>query len=1397
MKKNLILAAFASLIICCAFVGHDAFGAASRNYWTCLSQSGGREDIPSVQWACDGWADEGVQHCSLWLGPSGNSKSLTIEAEISSIYDSISATFYGMCTSGSSGTKYVWAENDGGSIKTINSMSRGEWGSPGSGQSTTISVNKFINGASSWQSGDYTYYQRTVTIGRCHSTYTGTDYMHETSGKCSRQDQVITLKIKMPTTTFTGSVSASASSYGYDSSWSYSGGKYYTDSSSAYVSFVHNITRNGDGASGSVDNSWSTTNSKSGWSTKSAGVDNSGTHSFTQWQSRNVYTPSNISVTLNDGDNTFCQQLTYSSKVNYDGTSASRATAYDCVTIHKYRWDTWEGRVTPTASGTSGKTYNNIYYVDADTANLTFKHELKRSNGTEQTRFYTTKDSTLGSSFPTQSEKDSNVSGTGWNTVFNSPSSPASVNVAINNGTQYCENLYWMRDTREDRGANYTGSDKIKNWTSTSGCITLRRYKTSFTGTIAVQYRKKGSSTWNTVYSAGASELTNAIVDVNDSTLLPQEVEVRFIHKVTRSNSDNPSVSTAKATVMSTNTTGSYGVRSGDTMGNPITDRTTTALSAGGSYEYTDTFTVNVYPEQEIYLCQYLSFKSELQGSQYTATGSAGKRCFKITRTHISCMDDDFGIKNAKNYLKMDIYKNGTSATSAKSTGRLDSGNTTIYVWARPEDTVRYKYTLCAAADLASQFNYNTSTKYTISTNKSGYLFGTTLSTAANNYAETSTVVGQTNTTAGVGPFKSGDVYLYQTNIYSPSDSANELYKCYSNNFRDDFYQIAGIYPAVKGDSCKSDDYGFEGDVGHIFSQTATWTDLWYSSGNVVSGHSGGDATATGQVRVPYNYKTTISTTAAGGRIILGHSIKFNVNVDIKARKNTQVDNQTYSTYTKPSKVQVLKITIGPDEVTNDEAKDFNDAINENEFKLADTSGDNFITQLRAAIGAKNSKFGGFNITSAGTVSNKVYQSDSSNEVFSNISLEIPDSTEELKVGSKVCYVAGIWPSDSHDAGNADINSEDQSKALTTDGYHWHMSSASCFTVAKRPSMAILNADAYAPGGILGITNERKYKGTDSKMIFGSWDEYGLVAGIQSNSSEGEIIGVASGASLYGGVKPYSDVVNKVCFFSGLTFTNDKCDKENLGKLPVDSTTASYPGRIADQMIARYTSRNDPDAKLSGGSTINSIGKCVSDGNGGFVPEGNGNYKCLSNGARYVHVTGDAEFTANFCLKSGSGGYSNTMVYDADGTMYINGDIIYGQVDEVTTRRAGGCYESTYSSMAEVPQVIVIAKKIVIRENVTHLDAWLIADEISTCDNANPGAGNCNKTLTVNGPVITKKLNLLRTAGGDGVVNGFSTNGKPAEVFYLGPETYLWSYSQATRFSQATTTYQRELAPRY
>lgn len=117
-------------------------------------------------------------------------------------------------------------------------------------------------------------------------------------------------------------------------------------------------------------------------------------------------------------------------------------------------------------------------------------------------------------------------------------------------------------------------------------------------------------------------------------------------------------------------------------------------------------------------------------------------------------------------------------------------------------------------------------------------------------------------------------------------------------------------------------------------------------------------------------------------------------------------------------------------------------------------------------------------------------------------------------------------------------------------------------------------------------------------------------------------------------------------------------------------------------------------------------------------------------------------------------------------------------------------------------QMVIIAPNIIIKDNVTNVDAWLIAgpnstDEgiVSTClssDNRggknNPSsaaldAGMCNKKLTITGPVISRKLYLYRT---------YYDRTKPddsAEVINVRPDAFLWAYEGAVGDTHASDPY--------
>ncbi len=134
-------------------------------------------------------------------------------------------------------------------------------------------------------------------------------------------------------------------------------------------------------------------------------------------------------------------------------------------------------------------------------------------------------------------------------------------------------------------------------------------------------------------------------------------------------------------------------------------------------------------------------------------------------------------------------------------------------------------------------------------------------------------------------------------------------------------------------------------------------------------------------------------------------------------------------------------------------------------------------------------------------------------------------------------------------------------------------------------------------------------------------------------------------------------------------------------------------------------------------------------------------------------------------------------------------------------------YSGSYTAINQIPRVIIIAKNIVINENVDQIDAWLLAKEkISTCK-TQPGsaddAGNftyvnpldsskCSKKLTINGPVIASNVYLLRTYG-----SGKDEEAEAAETFNLRADAFLSTYSGTLGQPVATTDDIDELPPRF
>ena len=162
-------------------------------------------------------------------------------------------------------------------------------------------------------------------------------------------------------------------------------------------------------------------------------------------------------------------------------------------------------------------------------------------------------------------------------------------------------------------------------------------------------------------------------------------------------------------------------------------------------------------------------------------------------------------------------------------------------------------------------------------------------------------------------------------------------------------------------------------------------------------------------------------------------------------------------------------------------------------------------------------------------------------------------------------------------------------------------------------------------------------------------------------------------------------------------------------------------------------------------------------------------------------------------LHLAGGTVSGSKIVRVDGSVIISGDILTDN--------------PSVSNPLDFSQLIIVASgNITINSDVTRVDAWLQAGgTLSTCDSPSTPyyqgltTGNCNKQLTINGPVSADVIQLRRTAGNDGATK--QSHSEPGERFNLRPDAYLWAYAQSGETASGSTTidttYVTELSPRY
>jgi hypothetical protein len=356
------------------------------------------------------------------------------------------------------------------------------------------------------------------------------------------------------------------------------------------------------------------------------------------------------------------------------------------------------------------------------------------------------------------------------------------------------------------------------------------------------------------------------------------------------------------------------------------------------------------------------------------------------------------------------------------------------------------------------------------------------------------------------------------------------------------------------------------------------------------------------------------------------------------------------------------------------------------------------------------------------------------------------------EVGEQICYMMSV-------------------RRASSANENWAHSDLKCLIVAKTPKVQVYGGDIFAGRVQAGVATPAGARVSSANSvtpdgIFGSWGEYAIGA-------TGRVINMASASGNAQGV----DSSVTLCGLSLLTFTNRvvngagvaTCNQSAIGNYRFKNTMPNIASRFP------VTSSTPVLANPGGTGSIN-LFDIVTSGAGN---RGSRTYTATSN----LNIEGGAAIPAGRWLVINAQNQDVTIT----GNITYTGDLL--------------------NSINQIPQVVIIARNITINEGVSNVDAWLVAPGtvsgagsltngvIRTCNRTynDVNARNCDGLLTVNGPVIARKLLMLRTHG----AGAGRASAVPAEIFNLRPDSYLWAYGQTAGTGRVTTVQIKELPPRF
>lgn len=317
-------------------------------------------------------------------------------------------------------------------------------------------------------------------------------------------------------------------------------------------------------------------------------------------------------------------------------------------------------------------------------------------------------------------------------------------------------------------------------------------------------------------------------------------------------------------------------------------------------------------------------------------------------------------------------------------------------------------------------------------------------------------------------------------------------------------------------------------------------------------------------------------------------------------------------------------------------------------------------------------------------------------------------------------------------------------KPRSSGSANWVHSTPVCVVIGGKPKTQVWGGDLVSGDKVQTSASVKLIGSNTTGSTFGSWVEYAIF-------SKGTITGMASNSALNSDTGLAN---NAGCNYSRLTFTGG-----------VDSSCTTK---------GNYSVASVPDLAANFPDTNNNIN--VSS----IAPNS------LASGT-YMR-SGDLTLTQSE-LSPGK-----SVILKVSGTVTISKNQTYNLNNN----------GSGYTLISQLPQLVIIANKIIINNAVSQVDAWLVASGvIETCDtrsltyalsgSLNLDSTKCNVKLTVNGPVVANQLWLRRTAGS----GKQAASDDPAEVFNLRADTFLWASARSFVAGRIRTVYTTELPPRF